>query len=492
MKKHLSQFIIITLIISAIISTMVGAIACNQSASSIEEDVDSTDGTSVSALTLIKGTESKSYTLDDIKSMSAEEGWGGIMNSSGVISGPFKQKGVSLTSLLDNIGGIGTGDAVRITAKDGYSMTYSYDQVINGNFTTLDCSNGEEVSHGKLTVILAYEEDGVLLDDQRGPLRIAILNSNTQVTEGHWWIKWVTSIEIVAMEQSWSLQLLGVINEDIDNATFESGAAPNCHAASWTDDDGHLWEGIPLWLLVGRVDDEDSHSEESQAFNDAVADVGYEVEVIAADGYSKTFTSEEVRRNNDMIIAFRCDEEPLEEGVWPLRLVGSNLTKGQMVSQIATIKLVLPENMVVPEPEWTLHLDGVLSEDVTDSYFAAALADCHSASWTDDEGHVWEGIPLWLFVGRVDDDFKHNPNESGAFNDDAADAGYDVEVIAVDGYSKTFTSIEVKRNDNMIIASICDGEPLDEESSPLRLVGPDLTKGQMVSQIIEIKVIFPD
>jgi DMSO/TMAO reductase YedYZ molybdopterin-dependent catalytic subunit len=481
--KKLLRFSIGLVLISSLLLSITGCGDDTEEPTGLED--------TTTALTITKGTESKSYTLAEIKALSAEEGWGGIMNSSGVISGPFKQKGVLLMDLLDEVGGISEGDAIRITAKDGYTMTYSYDQLANGNFTTLDCSTGEEVPHDKLTVILAYEEDGVALTDKIGPLRIAILNSNTQVTEGHWWIKWVEQIEIVAGEETWSLRLEGYMNEDVDPASFESCAAPGCHGVSWTDDQNRVWEGIPLWMLVGRVDDDNSHSKEAQAFNDAMADAGYEVQVIAADDYSQTFTSDEIKRNNDFIISYRRDGDPLPENQWPLRLVGPNLTKGQMVGQVTTIKVILPENTGSLEPEWTLCLKGAQNEDITDSYFAAAFADCHSASWTDDEGRVWEGIPLWLFVGRVDDDFKHNPNETGAFNDDLADTGYDVVVTAADGYSKTFTSAEVKRNDNMIISFIRDGEPLPENQWPLRLVGPDLTKGQMVGQITCIEVVFP-
>ena len=75
---------------------------------------------------------------------------------------------------------------------------------------------------------------------------------------------------------------------------------------------------------------------------DAVADAGYEIEVIAADGYSKTFTSAEVKRNNNMIIAFQRDGGPLPENQWPLRRVGPNLEKNQMVGQLATIKITIP------------------------------------------------------------------------------------------------------------------------------------------------------
>ena len=44
----------------------------------------------------------------------------------------------------------------------------------------------------------------------------------------------------------------------MDKATFESGAAPGCHGTTWTDAQGHVWTGIPLWYLVGNVDDADT------------------------------------------------------------------------------------------------------------------------------------------------------------------------------------------------------------------------------------------
>ena len=82
-------------------------------------------------------------------------------------------------------------------------------------------------------------------------------------------------------------------------------------------------------------------------------------------------------------------------------------------------------------------------------------------------------------------------NEPGAFNDDLAGSGYEVIVTAADGYSKTFTSELVKRNNNMIIAFMRDGSPLPENQYPLRLVGPDLTKGEMVGQLVSIEVVLP-
>jgi DMSO/TMAO reductase YedYZ molybdopterin-dependent catalytic subunit len=309
--KKLSVFSVMVALIAVLLMTGLTACGGDTTATPTGSQTEAAGGT---ALTVTNGTEVTTYTLSDIKAMPAADGWGGIMNSSGVISGPFRQKGVPIMDILDEVGGVGEDEAVRITAKDGYAMTYSYDQICNGNFTTLDCSNGQEVAHDPLTVIIAYEEDGVALTDQVGPLRIAILNGDTQVTEGHWWIKWVEQIEVVTLNQPWTLHLEGAMTEDIDNATFESGAAPGCHGYTWTDDQGRVWEGIPLWLLAGRVDDDFKHNpNQPGAFNDDVADAGYEIQVIAGDGYSQSFTSAEVKRNDNFIIAFLRDGEPLPE-----------------------------------------------------------------------------------------------------------------------------------------------------------------------------------
>jgi DMSO/TMAO reductase YedYZ molybdopterin-dependent catalytic subunit len=43
----------------------------------------------------------------------------------------------------------------------------------------------------------------------------------------------------------------------------------------------------------------------------------------------------------------------------------------------------------------------------------------------------------------------------------------------------------------MIIAFMRDGSPLPENQYPLRLVGPELTKGEMVGQIVCIEIVLP-
>jgi DMSO/TMAO reductase YedYZ molybdopterin-dependent catalytic subunit len=101
-----------------------------------------------------------------------------------------------------------------------------------------------------------------------------------------------------------------------------------------------VWTGIPLWLLVGRVDDADSH--DSAAYNDALALAGYTVDVVAADGTTATFDSRRIRRDDNIIVAYLVGGNPLPDKYFPLRLVGSDLTQKEMLGQIVTIVVHVP------------------------------------------------------------------------------------------------------------------------------------------------------
>jgi DMSO/TMAO reductase YedYZ molybdopterin-dependent catalytic subunit len=149
-----------------------------------------------------------------------------------------------------------------------------------------------------------------------------------------------------------------------------------------------------------------------------------------------------------------------------------------------------------PQGDWTLELDGRniggLKYDVTKTYFEQALT-CqfganHKATYTDDEGQVWEGMPLWFLVGFVDDADQHSNN---AFNDDLAESGYQVVITAEDGYSVTIDSEDIIRNSNYIIANSLNGVLLDESGDdwPLKLVGPAVTGSKSISKIASIRLV---
>ena len=84
-------------------------------------------------------------------------------------------------------------------AKDGYSITFSPDQVVGGVFVSYDPGSGDETEpDGGLTAIIAYERGGVSIPEgEDGPLRLAVVSpQRDQVVDGHWNVKWVTGIEV--------------------------------------------------------------------------------------------------------------------------------------------------------------------------------------------------------------------------------------------------------------------------------------------------------
>ena len=101
---------------------------------------------------------------------------------------------------------------------------------------------------------------------------------------------------------------------------------------------------MPLWRLVGLVDDQVGHEDLTGAYNDTLADQGYNITVIAGDGFSRTFTSQDVKRSANFLVASKMNGSALPEQVngkyyWPVKLVGANATGGKSVGNISEIRL---------------------------------------------------------------------------------------------------------------------------------------------------------
>jgi hypothetical protein len=295
-------------------------------------------------LTLV-ALNSTTLTLNesDIAGLGSFESRGGFKTSAGYLRGIGNYTGVPLIVLCDLVGGIDNACSLRVTADDGYSMVYTYDQVMGQVFVTFDPGTGDEANHTQpLTTVLAYYKDGSNMTSDEGPLRIAVLGSEGLLTEGHWWIKQVVKIEIRPAIAEWTLVLRGALIEDLDRATFESGVNEQCHGLNWTDSNNNVWTGMPLWLLIGRIDDGNVHVTNTsvRAFNDTLALQGYTVKVINGQGYSREFNSTRVIRNANIIVANRLNGAPLPEPYWPLRLVGSGLSSSEMLGNAVEIQII--------------------------------------------------------------------------------------------------------------------------------------------------------
>lgn len=293
-------------------------------------------------LTISDADSEVSLTYADFQSLGMLSGYGGIKTTTERISGPDLYSGVDLMDVIELVNQTGEAVSVQVEASDGYAITFSSEQVKNGNYLTYDPKTGEEIEVTGLTTILASEQNGQPLDAEKsGRLRLRIISQEAnQVTDGHWSVKYINQIKIRPLIQEWVLNLDGAMQESMDRATFESGTAEKCHQAIFVDTAGNEWMGIPLWLLLGRVDDENSHGD--NAFNDELATSGYQVEVVSKSGKSIKLFSQDIARNNGILIVYLLNGNPLTDDDFPLRLVGDDVNSENEITQIESIILHLP------------------------------------------------------------------------------------------------------------------------------------------------------
>jgi DMSO/TMAO reductase YedYZ molybdopterin-dependent catalytic subunit len=151
------------------------------------------------------GGEVKTLTFSEIKALPASEGIGGFFTTVGIVNGPYRCRGVPVKDLCELVGGVEPANTVWVSAPDGYLMVFSYEQ-LQGAFRTFEPTSFKEVPHEDLTLVLSYEQDGAPLSEYDGkPLRIALVSTRGDyLTEGHYWVKWVDTIEVhtPAMAQS--------------------------------------------------------------------------------------------------------------------------------------------------------------------------------------------------------------------------------------------------------------------------------------------------
>ncbi len=306
----------------------------------------------VTVLEVKHGDQVIDFTMEQLKALPSVEGLGGIMSSTGKITPPAMYKGVLISTILDEVGGITSENSVEVIASDGYSITYSPSQILDGKYTTYDVANGDEVETvGELQSIIAYEREGKPLNpESEGELRMVIIGeSNLQVVDGHWAIKFVNEIRLKEAVEDWVVDFVGAIDAPMDRATFESGAAPDCHPFTWKDEDGREYLGIPLYYLIGRVDDDLKHGPGSYR-DDLAKSNAYTVDIISKDGYTVTLDAFTTMRNDDIIVAYLVDGKPLEGDDFPLKLVGPELTKKQMVGGITKFQINFDAAEAAPTP----------------------------------------------------------------------------------------------------------------------------------------------
>jgi len=272
-------------------------------------------------------------------------------------------KGTRIRDLTDLAGGMGSGTEIRLVASDGWQTILPYSSIYTNS--SVQARQGD--------AILAWWADGQYVPGYSDGMRVFFTpddhiygqwDMHETLASNYWHYyyqdgiqypsaaglsaKWITTIKIYsAPESDWSLDLdgsqIGGLTYTVSKIYFEQALACQFganHSQTYTDTQGNVWTGMPLWFLAGFVDDADQHSD--NAFNNTLADSGYNVVLTARDGAQVFIDSRNIIRNNNYIVANTLSgvHIPDTSSSWPLRLVGLSATGTTSLKAIASIDLV--------------------------------------------------------------------------------------------------------------------------------------------------------
>jgi len=472
------------------------------------------------SLTIV-GVNGTQVVLDQnsIAALVSYSGPAGFKSSGGLIAAVGTYTGIPVLTLLDLVGGITSDQTLTVTASDGYSMVYTYNQAYGQGFTTYDPVTGsEKAATQSMTLCVNYFVNGSALSSSEGPLRIGVVGSEGLLTEGHFWTKMTVKLEVTNNIRDWAVTVSEASSQSLSMDRQAWTADYNHFTLNWTDSNGNVWSGSALWRWV-------SWYNYNGGISNATLDQGYSVKIVSGDGSSVTLDDSKVKLNDNIIVAGKLNSAILSDPYWPLTLVGSNVTSTEMVKNIVGIEIVLdnpsaatpaptavqtaapisvvtatptavptvaPTPILVPTPtpsptpvpvaEYNLILNGTTAKNMTRTDFEAQVASVQ-ASFADSNGGVYTGTPLHRIVVWAEN--------NGAANSTLDTDGYVVKVIASDGSTITFNDSRISMNTNIFLANKYNGSALNSTTGwPIRLTGNDLTQGsQRLKAVVQIQII---
>lgn len=148
-------------------------------------------------VSVINGENQWKYTMNNLKNLEEYTGRGSMINDIGTINGPFEFTGVSIMTLLEDVGITNLSSLeINVTAANNWSKIFNADAIV-GNVTVFN-ETGNEINWSMpVILLLAYEEDSMEISDENGPLRITYVGEGTPITLSENWVKQVISIEII-------------------------------------------------------------------------------------------------------------------------------------------------------------------------------------------------------------------------------------------------------------------------------------------------------
>ena len=182
--------------LSLLIVTGMMLASCGTAATTTAQSVITTSA-GPTALTVTNGSQVKTYSMSQIKDDNLVNENGGEKTQDGTIIGPYPYIAVLLTDIIYPVGGVTSGESVKLTSADGSSTTLTYDQIVNGNFNIYNSTGSKITTATKPTICIIFSQNGSPLVGSTGPLELGALSTMNFITDSSLWLSNVQKIEII-------------------------------------------------------------------------------------------------------------------------------------------------------------------------------------------------------------------------------------------------------------------------------------------------------
>ena len=375
------------------------------------------------------------------------------------------------------------GDTLKIIANDGWTQEYCYYNVyppdswyrFQGDFC------------------LAYAMDGTSAPDwETGPMSVFLpldcryssedCNATSAPDQGYFksisagarFVKNVEKIEVISNSvDEWEIELSGAISETFTKTDFEM--LEFYYSSSVVNDTGSVWSGVPLWHIVGRIDDDGPIRGEG-VFNETKNKEGYEIKITAGDSYSNTITSSLIAKNDKIILVSKINDLPLSDDKKPVRIFGEGLKKSQMVGNIVKIELEGDGNGDVGPVAITVI--GKKTIDYSMSKLKSLTGTTGTGGYKKSTGtmvgpYTYKGVTVSYLL-----------DEAGYIGD-----SYSLEVSASDGYFMTYSKAQVN---GQFITYDTNGDSLGMNEVTLLLAYEEVGESELSGGPLRIVIVSDD
>jgi hypothetical protein len=281
----------------------------------------------------------------------------------------------------------------------------------------------------------------------------------------------------------WSIALKGIRQDTLWQSDYEAARSHASHYVKKTADKKGVateYRGLPLRMAIAMIDGNDA--EHAYLFDQELWAAGYDITLIASDGYSATFSTSEVAPDA-LIIADQENGKSI-----PAMIVGDTV-KTLWVKNLVSIETSLSPNLVAKAAaDFYLDLDinGAtasfsLAELEKMDYYMEARGAYTTSAGTKYEG-VYGGVRLLDLLNAYT---TIGPEDAITF-------------VAMDGYEMGYPGSRVldNRDGDWILAFKLDGEYLPKDPGYIRTikVGPDTPniEGHLSVRMVKKIVIKQD